>query len=278
MKKLTYKYVKEYIESVNKYKLLSLEYINSRTKLKIQCPKDHIFLMRWGKFQNGRRCPECNKLNIKDLKKKTLIIQEGYVLLSTKYINAHSKLKFKCNRGHIFKMTWNGFQQGHKCLKCYNESQKLKYNNIKKYIESVEGYKLLSKRYIGCRSELKVQCSKGHIYKVTWHNFKSNSNRCVTCYHNSLRKNYTKEELLEIENYKSNVVSISNKNYYKYYYKINPNKFKRGFKKYHLDHIYSIMDGFKNNIQPEVMSNPNNLQMLWCKKNVIKSDMSWQTK
>lgn len=38
-KKLTYKYVKEQIERVEGYKLLSKKYIDSQTKLKIQCNK-----------------------------------------------------------------------------------------------------------------------------------------------------------------------------------------------------------------------------------------------
>ncbi|MFW6377676.1 MAG: hypothetical protein ACOCZ5_03420 [bacterium] len=42
-KKLTYEHVKSYIESFEGYKLLSEEYENNRTKLKIQCPEDHTF-------------------------------------------------------------------------------------------------------------------------------------------------------------------------------------------------------------------------------------------
>ena len=85
--KLTYKEVKEYIESFG-YKLLSNEYKNSKTKLEIECPKGHVFEMRFNSFKNGTRCPKCGgtqKLTYDEVKK--YIESFGYELLSTKYIN-----------------------------------------------------------------------------------------------------------------------------------------------------------------------------------------------
>ena len=38
--KLTYEYVKNYIESVDGYKLLSIEYENSHSYLQIKCKKN----------------------------------------------------------------------------------------------------------------------------------------------------------------------------------------------------------------------------------------------
>jgi hypothetical protein len=45
---------------------------------------------------------------------------------------------------------------------------------------------------------------------------------------------------------------------------------KRGFKKYHLDHIYSISEGFKNSIPPELIGNIKNLRFIHHKKNIKK--------
>lgn len=57
--RLSYGYVKQYIESFN-YKLLSDEYINNKKKLKIECPKGHIFELNFDHFKNKeRRCPLC---------------------------------------------------------------------------------------------------------------------------------------------------------------------------------------------------------------------------
>ncbi len=47
---------------------------------------------------------------------------------------------------------------------------------------------------------------------------------------------------------------------------------KRGHFSYHLDHIYPISKGFENNILPEVIGDISNLQMLWWKDNLKKSN------
>jgi hypothetical protein len=48
-------------------------------------------------------------------------------------------------------------------------------------------------------------------------------------------------------------------------------------KEYHLDHIYSIYDGFINSVDPLIMSSIVNLQLLPKKTNLEKSSNSWQT-
>ena len=47
---------------------------------------------------------------------------------------------------------------------------------------------------------------------------------------------------------------------------------KRGFKKYHLDHIFPISMGFKEQIPPRVIADMRNLQFLYHRKNIKKSD------
>lgn len=56
---LTIHEVKLFIEKKG-YELMSKEYINNSTKLKIKCPKGHEFNMSYGNFQQGQRCPKCN--------------------------------------------------------------------------------------------------------------------------------------------------------------------------------------------------------------------------
>ena len=57
-KKYNLNTVREYIESFS-YKLLSTEYINARSKLKLKCPSEHIYNVKWPDFKNNHRCPEC---------------------------------------------------------------------------------------------------------------------------------------------------------------------------------------------------------------------------
>ena len=59
-RKKTIEEVREYVESQG-YELLSDEYVNNQTKLKIKCNFGHIFLVCWSNFYGprGSRCPEC---------------------------------------------------------------------------------------------------------------------------------------------------------------------------------------------------------------------------
>lgn len=60
--KLTYEYVKIFIESFEGYKLLSNNYKDSHAKILIQCPNNHIFEMKFNDFQQGHRCSKCKSV------------------------------------------------------------------------------------------------------------------------------------------------------------------------------------------------------------------------
>ena len=70
------------------------------------------------------------------------------------------------------------------------------------------------------------------------------------------------------------VSRLSNKNFYRYSSLINPKRFVRSKDKYHLDHIYTVVDGWRNNIPPKIISCPYNLQMLSQHDNNIKHSKS----
>lgn len=213
-RKLTYDYVKSCIESVG-YKLLSDNYINNSTNLKLMCPKKHKFEAAWGNFgkEEGTRCPICAN------------VLRGPNKVSIDYIKKYAE-KFK-----------------YKCLS----------NKPKKAIE-----------------HLKFECDKGHKIKISWCNFKK-GHRCAICSLHKRTKYKTETERNSYYNYKEHVNRITNNNFCKYYYTINPDKLERAYDKYHLDHKYSIISGFKNKVPAKIIANPYNLQMLWCTDNMIKN-------
>jgi hypothetical protein len=63
------------------------------------------------------------------------------------------------------------------------------------------------------------------------------------------------------EEYYNNVKLVTNKNWYEHFHTINPNKLQRS-RDLHLDHIYSIAEGFKNDIPPEIVGHWTNLRLL----------------
>ena len=127
-KKHTYKHIKQQIENVNGYKLLSNDYKNCLTKIKVQCDKGHKYKVSYKDFQQGKRCPDCagNVKHTYEFVKEQIESVEGYKLLSNCYKNAHTKLKVQCNKGHEYKVIWNNFKQGHRCPICDAEKQSSK--------------------------------------------------------------------------------------------------------------------------------------------------------
>lgn len=76
---------------------------------------------------------------------------------------------------------------------------KITYQKVKDYIEFCN-YELLSDEYISAHTKLEVKCPVGHIYKVTWNNFK-NGRRCPYCCDKRRYSDNDVRELVEKEGY-----------------------------------------------------------------------------
>jgi hypothetical protein len=80
------------------------------------------------------------------------------------------------------------------------------------------------------------------------------------------------EDLLENkEDYFIFVRALTEKNYTIFKSQINPKSLKRSWKANHLDHIYSVSQGFKDRINPFWIAHPCNLQMLKARLNKRKN-------
>lgn len=177
-KKLTYEFVKNKFEEEG-YTLLSKRHINSKTKLKYKCPKGHIHSIIWSDWCQGHRCPFCfgtGKKTIEDVRKA--FENEGYVLLSNKYINSRTKLNYICPNGHRHVVRWNNWQQGQRCPVCAGKA-KPPINFIKDVFEK-EGYLLLTTEYKNAKTKLDYVCFEGHKHSITWNDWKTGY-RCPYC-------------------------------------------------------------------------------------------------
>lgn len=120
-KKLTYEFVKSKFNKKG-YKLLTKNYVNARTKLTYICGNNHKHSITWDNFIHNIGCAHCSgksKPHI-DLVKETFAFN-NYVLLSTKYVNASTKLKYICDKGHKGTIAWAEWQRGQRCLKCFHK-------------------------------------------------------------------------------------------------------------------------------------------------------------
>ncbi len=155
-------------------------------------------------------------------------------------------------------------------------SKKHSYEFIKSQFEK-EGYTLLSKEYKNAFQKLEYICPNGHKHSISWHSWQ-HGQRCKYCAIKRRIKYYIGKDLEKFILYKKAIHNLSNRVYRKYKQYINPNNLKRNRYFYHLDHIYSVIDGFENNIPIEIVSNPNNLRLIPAKENHIKFSKSYITK
>jgi len=281
-KKKTIEEVKQYVEEFG-YKCLSEKYVNKDTKLKIECDKGHQRWVTWASIKYGNRCTICSgneKRTIEEIKQ--YVEELGYKCLSTVYENAYGKLKIECDQGHLFYTKWNRIQRKHGCPICARVKKKT-IEEVKQYIEEF-GYICLSDSYKNAHTKLDLICPKGHNCRIAWSTF-NRGVRCRICSiekvsgENNYRwKDYSEEDRKNITLYGYEVDKLTNINYRLHKNEINPNKLKRGRYAYHIDHIYSIRDGFDNGILPEIISSPINLQMLKWSENIAKSSTSHTTK
>jgi len=202
VKKFTYEYVKNYIEveSGSGCILLSENYINSMTKLKVKCKCGNIYNVTWNSFRNNsHRCRKCNNKRgfhhyDYDYVKKYIEIdsESGCKLISKTYNSSLDKLTMQCKCGNVFKKSWNNFHKIKntylQCSECgYKMRSKnrigFKYEDVKKYIEieSESGCKLISEQYIDSKTKLKIQCKCGNIFYKSLSAFKNQKKQCPSC-------------------------------------------------------------------------------------------------
>ena len=115
------------------------EWKRSSTKLNLQCCNGHTFTPTINNFKNGRRCQECYRLKLKELKSipkddyiirikpifdKENILFNGFI---GEWKGNTTKLKLQCCNGHTFTPTVNGFLSGNRCSSC----ARFGYNTLK---------------------------------------------------------------------------------------------------------------------------------------------------
>lgn len=182
------------------YELLN-DYINSKDKVELKCPKDHIYSVAPNRFQQGDRCPKCSGLCPTQAKEQfiELLEREEYELLN-EYVNSKTKVKLMCLNGHMFEMRPNSFKNGQRCPKCNNRCTVQAKEHFEHLVEQ-NGYVQVDK-YINERTKVLLICPEGHECKVWPYDFKK-GRRCSKCSNNcpeQAKENFI--SLLEQEGYK----------------------------------------------------------------------------
>ena len=169
---------------------LSTEYVNVKTKMKWKCKEGHKWDACYNNIQQGKWCPYCkggsNTLKLITINMcQQLAKQKGGICLSTQYINATTKMKWKCKENHEWDRCYNAVQQGAWCRKCAdqdNSKRQILKNGLNIAINLAEsnGGRCLSTEYINNRTKMKWECEKGHQWYISYNAIQRGS-WCLRC-------------------------------------------------------------------------------------------------
>lgn len=147
--------------------------------------------MKYDRIKLNKR-GKTNKLNIEDM--YYIANLRGGKCLSDTYINVTSKLKWQCNKNHIWETTPGTILNGGWCPFC---AGKIKYTiEYMHELANKHGGKCLSDVYINKISKLKWMCKNNHIWEAVPNSIIKMKTWCKECYLDDCR--YTFDELNKI--------------------------------------------------------------------------------
>ncbi|MFX1294283.1 MAG: hypothetical protein ACFFD2_05420 [Promethearchaeota archaeon] len=162
-------------------KILSTEFVNTKTKIRIQCAKGHTFEITPNNIKKGlwcRRCAGTEKLTLEDLNEFVEMQHPGSKILSTEFVNTKTKIRIQCAEGHAFEITPNHIKRGHWCRRCavkevglknrltFEERQRA-LEDLKDVVEMLHpGSKITSTEYVNVKTKVSVRCAEGHNFEI----------------------------------------------------------------------------------------------------------------
>lgn len=106
---------------------LSNNYVNNRSKLTFRCKLNHLWETSWKNINKGSWCPECALIKLKGKNNprfdcianmQQIAKERGGVCLSTEYLGAINKLKWRCLFGHEWLAKPSSIKNGTWCPQC----------------------------------------------------------------------------------------------------------------------------------------------------------------
>jgi hypothetical protein len=148
----------------------------------------------------------------------------------------------------------------------------INFDNVNKYVSSI-GFTLCNIEGDNKFAKLSLICKNNHRFEIQWASFRSQKNTCRSCYYESIRIPF--EEIEIFETYSKTVRSLTRYTFSKNKKIIDPNGLKElDSKRYHIDHIYSISDGYLNDIDPKIIASVANLRVIDSLENLKKGKRS----
>jgi Zn finger protein HypA/HybF involved in hydrogenase expression len=161
-------------------KCLAKAYINTCTKLQWECTKGHRWWAVPSSIRAGTWCPTCGgrpSLGIEDM--QALARERGGLCLSSIYVNATTKLRWRCTNGHEWEAVPGSLRNlGTWCPTCGGR-ERLTIEAMHN-LAAERGGRCLSKTYTNNVTKLRWQCIEGHKWEAAPAGI-LNGSWCPTC-------------------------------------------------------------------------------------------------
>lgn len=147
--------------------LLDKHFQRAKEKMKWKCKEGHIWSAAGHRIAAGSWCPACAGVarpTIEDMRK--VAAGRNGSCLSTEYVDARTKLKWGCDKGHNWLASPAAIKAGSWCPSCFRERlRKVKrIGPLEVLIKLADrhGGKLRSEANLGSRVKHEWECEKGH--------------------------------------------------------------------------------------------------------------------
>lgn len=164
-----YKQVKEYVERVSKCKLVTNEYINSKSKMNLKCECGNVFTTTFTKFRsrNKRKCNDCSGIN-----RLTPKMVKVYSDINGLKLLDNLPNSFTDKRTYVDSESYKVFTSVHQLrvtleVRRFHVSNPYTIENIKTFLKNNNaGCRLLSREYKSSHNhKLLFECKCGNQYK-----------------------------------------------------------------------------------------------------------------
>lgn len=189
------------------------------------------------------------------------------------YKNCHTKIIIGCRYHGYFEKYPNDIKNGRGgCPKCNNSYHKTHVDFVEE-LKNLYPHIVCQETYKNAKTKLSFLCQKhSYIFVTTPNQILSNHVLCPECFSDKQTKTrVAKGQIIDpklktdYELYRRAVWRFSNRSYKKYLSEQKRNR------QNHLDHVLSIVDGFNNNVPPEIMGSVYNLRIINSQANRHKS-------
>lgn len=150
---------------------LGPEVTNNSTKTWWKCQEGHRWEAPYSSIQQGKGCPICAGNTRKEPEDYHALAKErGFFWLGPIVLNTGTPTGWECEKGHIWRTTYNSIQQGTGCPFCAGKARKtpLDYHALARQ----RGFRWLGPEVPNIKTKTTWECGEGHHWEACYKDIK----------------------------------------------------------------------------------------------------------